>query len=136
MTGALATLLRIRKAAVDQGRRALADCLAAETSALDSLRDIEIAITRETEMASQPAAGDEGVEDFARWLRRACQDRADSERALQMAEAGTQEARAVLAAAQAAMRAVESVIEARAAAGQAAGLKAEQDAIDEIAGRG
>jgi flagellar export protein FliJ len=136
MTGALDTLLRIRKAAVDQGRTALADCLTTETAALDTLREIEIAIAKETETASEADAGDERVEDFARWLRRARQDRADAERALQAAEAGTLEARAVLAAAQAAMRAVESVIEARAAAEQAASMKAEQNEIDEIAGRG
>jgi flagellar export protein FliJ len=131
----LEQLLRLRRSAVDEARRGLAECLRVESEASAAVTAIEVAIQRETEVASSLTGGDAEVEAFAAWLRRI---RPKQQAALATeAEAGTSTARAriVLAAARAALRAAEVLLEKHAAAEHAATERKAQAEIDEVAGR-
>lgn len=135
MPNPLQTLLRLRALTVDQARQGLADCLNREAAAQEALRDLECAIARETKVASDPGTGDGVVDDFAVWLRRVRIDQMTAEQALRTAETHTNEARAVLSAGRAALRAVEKLIDEQAALQDAAEKKTEQAALDEIGTR-
>jgi len=131
----LEALLRLRRLAVDDARRGLGDCLRAESEASAAVSSIEDAIVRETEAATDLAKGDAEVEAFAAWLRRIRPTQHAAHEALDAAERETAEARVVLGAAQAAVRAVEAVLEEHAAAAVAADERRAQAAIDEAAQR-
>ena len=66
----LESLLRLRRLAVDEARRGLADCLRVESLAAHAVAAIESAIDHETDVATDLASGDAVVEAFAAWLRR------------------------------------------------------------------
>ena len=131
----LASLLRLRRLTADQARRELADCLRAESEANKAIAAIDAEIARETEVATSLAGGDAEVEAFAAWLRRI----RPSQHAGRVAEAATvaqtSEARAVLAMARAAVRAVEELLTQRGAEERMTAERHDQREIDEIAQR-
>jgi flagellar biosynthesis chaperone FliJ len=69
----LQTLLRLRRRAVEEGRRTLAISLDAASIAAEAVREAELAIIRETERATESSGGDNLVEAFAAWLPGALQ---------------------------------------------------------------
>jgi flagellar protein FliJ len=131
----LESLLRLRRLAVDQGRRALADCLRLESQAAEAVATIEAAIEHEFEVATRLTSGDAEVEAFAAWLRRIRPKQHAARAAGEQAEAGTTQARAVLAAARAAVRAAEEMLEKHVASRLAEGERQAQRDIDEAAQR-
>lgn len=132
----LDALLRLRQVAVDQSRRDLADCLGAEAEAEAAVRLIDASIEHEAEVVSDLGAGDAEVEAFAAWLRRMRPRQREAKRAVEQAEADTAAARAALAMAQAAVRAVEEIQICQADAARADAERAAQREIDEMARRG
>ena len=128
----LEALLRLRKAAVDEARRALAERLRAESEATATVAAIESAITREAEVAADLAVGDAEVEAFGAWLQRIRPKQRSAHAAGQDAETATAQSRAVLGAARAAVRAAEEMLERQAAAAQAKAQKSAQSALDEV----
>jgi flagellar biosynthesis chaperone FliJ len=131
----LASLLRLRRLTADQARRELADCLRAESEAKQAIAAIDAEIARETEVATSLAGGDAEVEAFAAWLRRI----RPSQHGARVAEAATvvqtTEARAVLAMARAAVRAVEELLTQRGAEQRMTAEHQAQREIDEVAQR-
>jgi hypothetical protein len=127
----LDVLLRMRRLAVDQARQALADCVGAETVAGDRCAAIAAAIARELTDASKVTADDRAVEDFAVWLRQTLPDQTAAEAALLAAETRTEEARLVLAASRAGVRAIETMLERKAALRIQEAARAEQFALEE-----
>lgn len=128
-------LLRLRRLTVDQARQALADCLGAETIAADRCDEIAGAIVREMDVASAITADDRAVEDFANWLRQVLPNQAAAEAALLTAETQTKEARMVLAATRAGVRAVENMVERKEAERRLQAGRTEQLVLDEAAAR-
>jgi flagellar export protein FliJ len=131
----LLALVRLRRLAVDEARRVLADCLRIETEAAGRIRAIDIAISQETEIASALEGDDQVVEEYAWWLRQAQQDRAAAEAGLNAASQRVHEARSVLGASRAAVEAVETLIAERAAEARQEMLRQEQRDIDEMGRR-
>lgn len=131
MSDPLPVVSRLRRLAVDEAKRAMADCLRAETLASQALSTLDAAIAAETDAASEPSGDDRNVEDFALWLRRIARDRAAAAAALHGAETRSAEARAVLAASRAAARAMEEMLAGREVLRQAAAEHREQAALDE-----
>ncbi len=131
----LEALLRLRRLAVDEARRSVAACVDAEAEAEQAVARLKQAVERETEVASSLAADDADVEAFAAWLRRIRPEQAAAYLARERAETETVRARAVLAAARAAERAVEATLERQAAARQAEAERLAQRDIDEAAQR-
>jgi flagellar export protein FliJ len=131
----LAALLRLRRLTTDQARRELADCLRAESEAKQAITAIDAEIARETEIATSLAGGDAEVEAYAAWLRRI----RPTQQAARVAEATTvaqtTEARAVLAIARAAVRAVEELLTQRGVEERMAAERQDQRDIDEVAQR-
>ena len=131
----LAALLRLRRLTTDQARRELADCLRAESEAKQAITAIDAEIARETEIATSLAGGDAEVEAYAAWLRRI----RPTQQAARVAEATTvaqtTEARAVLAIARAAVRAVEELVTQRGVEERMAAERQDQRDIDEVAQR-
>jgi flagellar biosynthesis chaperone FliJ len=127
-------LVRLRKSACEDARRALVATLDAEDAARAALHAAERAIIGEQEAASRLDAGDGAVEAFVAWLpvgrRAVAQARARHDDAV----AASVQARAVLAAARASLEAAEHVIEERQAERRLAAAKQEQATLDE-AGR-
>jgi flagellar export protein FliJ len=111
----LESLLRLRRLTVDQARRGLAECLRAESEAAQSVASIEASIARETDVATNLASDDVQVEAYAAWLRRIRPKQQAAHAAQAQAEAATSGGRAVLAAARAAVRAAEKMLEEHAA---------------------
>jgi flagellar export protein FliJ len=131
----LAGLLRLRRLTADQARRELADCLQAEGQAEQALAAIDAEIAHETEVATSLAAGDVEVEAYAAWLRR-MRPREVAARAAEAATiADTTEARAVLAMARAAVRAVEELLTQRDTEERMVAERHAQREIDEVAQR-
>lgn len=132
----LEALLRLRQVAVDRSRRDLADCLRAEAEAEGDVRAIDASIEHEAELVSDLGAGDAEVEAFAAWLRRMRPRQREAKCAVEQAEADTGAARAALAMAQAAVRAVEEIQLHQADAARADAERAAQREIDEMARHG
>lgn len=130
----LVALLKLRRQAVEEGRRAVAALIRAETEAEQAHQDARDSLAREAEAASRMSASDHAVEAYAAWLpvgraaEQAAQRRLDADRA---ATAG---GRSALALARAALRAAEILAEQRAAALATLAARREQAALDE-AGR-
>jgi len=134
MPDALATLHRLRRLATDQARRDLAATLATARAAESRLANLQAALTTEAAAAqtdpAHPLAG-----AFARWLPAAQSQRAAATNALHDAEAHTARARADLAEARAAARAVEIIADERAATARYRRLARDQSASDDLAAR-
>jgi flagellar export protein FliJ len=135
MHGPLEALLRLRRMAADEARRALAECLRAESEAAAAVAAIETAIDREAEAATSLSVGDAEVEAFAAWLRRIRPKQQAALAAEEAAETATAQARMVLGAARAGVRAAEEMLEKHAAVEQAAAERRAQNEIDEAAQR-
>jgi flagellar export protein FliJ len=129
----LQSLVRLRRQAVDQARRGLADCLRMEDEAMHAVATIEAAIERETEAATDLAAGDAEVEAFAAWLRRIRPKQYAARMAEDEAVAATAGARVTLVAARSAAEAAEEMLAKHDAARRAEAERLEQHAIDEAA---
>ncbi len=131
----LEALLRLRRHAVDEARRDLASCLRVEAEATQAVAMMTGKIEAETEAAASLASEDADVEAFANWLRRIKPQQAAVQHAQENAEADTTQARSLLAAARAAARAVEVMLERQAAERLAETERREQAALDEVAQR-
>ncbi len=129
----LDTLIRLRRASLEEAMRELGTRLAGEAEATAAVARIEAAITAEQNAASRLDAGDAAVEDFGRWLRRIGQERVGAAAARDRAEAETTRVRAVLGVARAALAAAEAEAARRAEQARADALRREQAAIDEWA---
>jgi flagellar biosynthesis chaperone FliJ len=121
----LATLARLRKLAVNEAKRDLAEALAAEDAALARATAAEAALTDEAETAD-PAA-------YAAWLPRGLAEaRAEAAKAEAAARAAERQ-RLLLAEARAAERAVELLADKRAAEAAKAADRRAQAMLDEAA---
>lgn len=134
MPDPLTSLARVRALAVDDAKRALADCLAAESAARQALRTLDHTIAAETEAASDPSGDDRTVEIFSAWLCRIATERQTAASALERAEVRSNEARIVLTMGRSAARATEELLAERAEAEHTRRTVREQAALDE-AGR-
>jgi flagellar export protein FliJ len=135
MSDPIPVVARLRNLAVEEAKRALADCLSAEASAAEALRALEDAIGAETDAAADLSGDDRSVEDFSTWLRHANADRVAAQATLTAAETRSAESRAVLAASRSAAKAMESLLAQREAERQAATARREQVALDEAGQR-
>ena len=131
----LRTLLRLRQAAVDEARVALASCLAAETAAREALRELDAAVARETDAAMRLEAEDRAVEEFAAWLRRVRAERSQGERVLASAEARSAEARSVLSVTMVAAGSLEELLAQHDAAALVAAEARDRRDLDDAASR-
>lgn len=127
----LETLLRVRRRAVDEGRRSLSVSLAAANVAAEAVRASELDIILETERASDPAGEDSLVEAFAAWLPgarvRVTQALGQQDRQ----EAEVARCRADLTACRTALESIEQLRDGRLAVAEAARAKHEQRQLDD-----
>jgi flagellar export protein FliJ len=131
----LDAVLHLRRQALEEAARDLAECLRGEEEAGRAVAAVEAAIERETEVASSLEVGDAVVEAFGIWLKRARKDLFAAQAARDKSESETARARAVLAVARAAVKATEHLIAARAAAAAQEAERQEQRGLDEIGRR-
>ena len=127
----LATLLRVRRLALDEARLSLANCLDAEAVAVRTITEAEAEIVRERATAASFDTDDTAVEAFAAWLRVA---RGRSERAAAVHErlmAETTRARAIVAVARGSFEAAQSALEQQAEHAREARQRREQLSLDE-----
>ena len=131
----LETVLRLRRRAVDDVRRTLADAITAADAAHEQANLAEHAIETEAMRAADPAGDDLLVEAFGAWLpaarHRAAQARSHHARL----EADIARRRAELQASRTALESIEALIASRAAQRHAAETRRFQRAIDEAASR-
>jgi flagellar export protein FliJ len=126
-------LIRLRHFAVDEARGALADCLRDEEAAEAEAARIAAAIERETDAAASLSTSDAQVEAFAAWLRRIRPEQQAAHTAQDQAEIETARARAVVAAARAALEAAEDMVQRHEAALRAEVERRAQRDLDEMA---
>ncbi|HEX3404930.1 MAG TPA: hypothetical protein VHT74_31845 [Acetobacteraceae bacterium] len=131
----LESLLRLRRLAADEARRYLANCLRNEDAAAHAIAEIDAAIERETDVATNLATSDTEVEAFAAWLRCIRPRQYAAHVAEDRAETETAHARGVLAAARAAVQAAEEMLAEHQAARHVAEDHRAQLEIDEVAQR-
>ncbi len=129
----LPSVLRQRRVAVDEARRALGSCIRAEISAQQQLQAAQAAIQFETHFASCLAADDSVVESFACWLTAARARETIAEAALAERRAQTAEARAILALARGSLRGAECFADQRLEAAASESRRGEQRDLDEVA---
>ena len=130
----LRTMLRIRKATLDEAQKAVADAYATERDACARADAAAAALEHEMKAATSLVGGDEAVETFARWLPIGRRTLAQARDAQRTATAGLDRARVLLGLARAAVTAVESLIEQRQAEERLEEARKEQLLLDE-AGR-
>jgi hypothetical protein len=130
-TAALTSLLRVRTLALDTARQELAQRMDAEGLAELEAQAADQAIVTEMNLASSVDADDADVEAFARWLPRGRARLAAAQEAAERARADTVVARAGLAAAHSAARAVEDLLSQRHEEEYAEAAKREQAALDD-----
>ena len=127
----LQVLLRLRRLAVDDARRTLADRLRSEGAAADALAEIRDQMRQQTEIVQNAGTDLRLAQAFGTWLEWAEPRRRGAFAAVQAAEGETASARLVLADERAAMRAVETLIDKQDADRQAAAQRSEQRDLDE-----
>ncbi len=110
MTDALATLARLRRLEAEQAKRDLAQAIAQARAAQRALGRTEAQVAQEARVPSGDAPG-----AFAAWLPVAMEAVKQGRANLAQADRAGAEARAALAARQAALKAAETVLEAQAA---------------------
>ncbi len=128
-------MLRIRKATLDEAHKAVGEAYQREQEAGTRAQAAAASLEREMKAATSLVSGDDAVESFARWLpvgRRTVAQARDSQRA---ATTELDRARAVLALARAAVRAVESLIEQRQVEERTEEGRKEQLVLDEVGRR-
>ena len=131
----LDALLKLRQRGQDDARRALSNAIQHETDATAKAVAADRAIAHEQQAAMDLQAGDSVVEAFAAWLPIARARAAEAWRAAEHAGAEVARARALLAAAQAAAKIVETLMQQRAAARNAVAARRAQADMDETASR-
>lgn len=136
MPDPLPVVARLRHLAVDEARRALAECVTVEAGAAGSVRLLDTAIAAEADAAGDPAGDDRMVEAFAGWLRRIGVERRTAVSALEAAELRSTEARAVLIACRAAARAIDELLVRRDAERRAAADGKAQTLLEDAARHG
>lgn len=132
---ALATVLKLRRHALEQARCALADALAVQDEAERVLVAAEQAIAHEMAQASEPGPGDGAVEAFAAWLPGARRRVAMAQRVLEDAVSDSAKARATVNLARAGLEATEAIEAAQVAEKAERVARTEQQAIDDAARR-
>ncbi len=133
MSDALKTVMRIRKLAVDEAKRGLAEALTVEDQARRVADAAEAQIGIEGEIAADLDAGDRAVEAFAAWLPTGRANAARTRAAHEQTLLEVARARAGLSAARAAAEAAESLQERREAELALEAARRDQAAMDEIA---
>lgn len=131
----LDTVLRLRRHAVDDARRALTDSLVAATAAEMAAQQLQRDMQAETDRARDVSGDDSMVEAFAAWLPAARQRLEAARLAQERQEAEVARCRAELTASRAAMQAVEALIAANRAKQAEAREKVAQRGLDEAAAR-
>ena len=111
----LGSLLRLRRLACDAAKRAVVECLDAETEAGSCAWEAGLAIEREADAAAAGAGGDALVEAFAAWLPGARLRAGQAQALHERRQAETACARAALAASRGALESLETLIARRAA---------------------
>jgi hypothetical protein len=129
----LETLVRLRRLASEDARRAFAACLRAEDETAAALRGAEAAILHEQAAATDLSADDAVVEAFAAWLPQGRQAVARASAAHARAGAATVQARAVVAAARISTEVAERLVQAQEAARADDAARRSQVALDEAA---
>jgi flagellar export protein FliJ len=131
----LEALLKLRQRGQDDARRALAHAVQHETDAMAKAAAVDRAITVEQQAAMDLNAGDGVVEAFAAWLPTARTRAAEAWHAAERAGAEVARTRALLTAAQAAAKTVETLMQQRAAARNTAAARRTQADMDEAGSR-
>ncbi len=132
----LPTLLRLRRLAADEAKRALAEALGREAQAEAVAVGAEREIARETEIAMGLEADDAAVEAFGRWLTGSRRRVAGAREAAERAGAETARARAALNLTRAGLEAAEELAAGRARVQAEAKMRYEQHALDDLTRRG
>ena len=128
-------LLRLRKAAEDEAKRAYAVRLAEADAAQRLVNEAEARMAREREIATDLALGDGTVEAYMAWLPTGRRQTQAAHAAHQRATENVTLARAALTIAHATAEAVTTLLEQRAEAAADLAARQSQAALDEIAGR-
>jgi flagellar export protein FliJ len=128
-------LLTIRQRDVDEAMKVLAACIAAEQAAVRRVAALSAAIEAERGAVDRGGSEPPDLEAFARWSGWARTALREALGALAQAEAHTAPARAALAEARSAARAVEELIALRAREADAKAARQEAHALDDLAGR-
>lgn len=131
----LQTVLRLRRLASIEARRAVSDAVARETLAQRVADMAEDEIARETALACVLEASDAAVEAFGAWLTCARQRAEAARSAAERAGAETARARAALNLARAGLEAAEALAAGRVEAAVAAQARREQHALDDLTRR-
>ncbi len=131
----LQTVLRLRRIAKDEARRAVSDAVAQETLAQRLADMVDDEIARETALACRLEADDVAVEAFGAWLTCARQRAEVARNAAERAGAETARARAVLNLARAGLEAAEALAASRQDAAAAAQARRDQHALDDLTRR-
>ncbi len=131
----LQTVLRLRRIANNEARRAVSDAVAQETLAQRLADMVDDEIARETALACRLEADDAAVEAFGAWLTCARQRAELARNAAERAGAETARARAVLNLARAGLEAAEALLADRQDAASAAQARGEQHALDDLVRR-
>lgn len=132
---ALQTVLRLRRLACDEARRALGAAIAREDLARSAADAVEQEIVRETETACSLIADDAVVEAYGTWLIGARQRAEAARSAAERAEAETGRARAALNLARAGLESAEALAAQRAAHQAEAEAQRDQHALDDLTRR-
>jgi flagellar export protein FliJ len=132
---ALATLLRIRRANLDDAERAVGQALAHQQSMQSRCEAEEASYAAETLAALDLANGDEAVDAFARWLPVGRKVVALARAAEQDASAEVDRTRVLLGLARAAHRSVKALIEKRNEEAAHEQERKAQHVMDDLAGR-
>ena len=131
----LRTMLRIRKATLDEAQKAVAEAYQKERDAGARAQAAAASLEHEMKAATSLVGGDEAVETFARWLPVGRRMLAQARDAQSMATTELDRARAVLGLARAAVGAVESLIEQRGVEARVEEGRKEQLILDELGRR-
>ncbi len=126
---------RLRLSARDEARRAYAARLAEEDAARRVVEEAEARMTREREIATDPARDDGAVEAYIAWLPTGRRQIQAAQAVYERAAANVTVARAALTLAHAAAEAMTNYLERRAEAADALAARQAQAALDEIAAR-
>ena len=132
MSGGLDSVLRLRQMALDEAKRELAECVQAVTEASERTKTATSAIHRERAAAEALEAPDAAVEAFAAWLPRGLRAVDAAREAEARIEAALTQARVRVTNARSAVEAIETVLQGREEARQAALRRAEQAEMDEV----
>jgi flagellar biosynthesis chaperone FliJ len=127
----LETLMRLRRAELDEARRALGEVLEAEQAAQRERDSVEAEIVAETRVAAESDT-DGDVERFARWLQRGRARLKSAELALAVAADATTLKRAELNLVRAAVEATENLLEKRRSETRGEQSRAAQQELDDM----